>query len=432
MAKMDPKLWYIDGVAYDFVPFVRNHPGGIYALYLGRGQECQSLIHSYHLSIPPQILLDRYKCPKEMQPDPAVLKKFSPAQKFTYEKGGFFDVVKEEVREYFKKSGKSHKADNFHIAMFFVNVFLVLWSMFGLVTEASFLKAFLHGVFRAILVVQTTHAASHFSFSLNPMVNRWAYRLGTILIGLWSPKNWDIQHVLAHHVYTNEWPFDSDSAFPIKSILHNQRRFWYHKYQHIYMWIVYALFIPLIMLNSIRELATGHQTTFKMYWYSGAKAEAWGCTILGAFYILLPYFFMPFWTALPLVVVTSLVSSIIFSLQFVVNHEVDTIISTKPKPVSIDFGQYQLEEAFTFAPESLFALQFSGGLNTQVEHHLFPGVHYSHYRDLSRIIRRVAKDFKLEYQYSDTWVGAVKKHYALLKNPPQSTRAARDKEKKST
>jgi len=140
---------------------------------------------------------------------------------------------------------------------------------------------------------------------------------------------------------------------------------------------------------------------------------------------LIPYFFLPFWTALPLVVLTSVTSSLIFSLQFVVNHEVDTVISEKPHAETIDFGQFQMEEAFTFAPDSYFALQFSGGLNTQIEHHLFPGVHYSHYHDVSRIIRRVAKDFKLEYQHSNTWIGAVKKHYALLKNPPASVKSVK-------
>lgn len=430
--RMDARWWYINGVAYDFTPFVRNHPGGIHAIFLGKGQECESLLNSYHMTMPPQALLDKYKLPEAQQPDPAVWKKFAPSQKFTFNKGDFFDTVKEEVKEYFKSTGKSHKADGVHVAMFFLNVALIFWSMFGVCHDASYVKAFLHAVLRAILVVQTTHGASHFAFSLNPMVNRWAYRVGTILIGLWSPKTWDTQHVVAHHVYTNEWPYDSDSGFPIKSILYNQRRLWYHKYQHIYMWVVYAMFIPIIMLNSIREMATGKQTTFRLrYHHAGAREEAWGCTFLGAIYILLPYAFLPFWTALPLVVFMSVVSSLIFSLQFVVNHEVDTLISDKPHAPTIDFGQFQLEEAFTFAPESLLATEFAGGLNTQIEHHLFPGVHYSHYRALSKIIRRNAAKFGLNYQYSDTWAGAIRKHYNLLKNPPASIKVPRSKQAKA-
>jgi len=122
-------------------------------------------------------------------------------------------------------------------------------------------------------------------------------------------------------------------------------------------------------------------------------------------------------------------SSIIFSLQFVVNHEVDTIIDSKPHATSIDFGQFQMEESFTFSPDSLMALELSGGLNTQIEHHLFPCVHYSHYSEISQIVRRVARRFGLQYQSTPTWFGAVKKHYNLLKNPPQSIRTGQSRKK---
>jgi hypothetical protein len=44
-------------------------------------------------------------------------------------------------------------------------------------------------------------------------------------------QTWDYQHIVAHHIYTNEWPYDTDSAFPLKSILYNQRRLFFHKYQ---------------------------------------------------------------------------------------------------------------------------------------------------------------------------------------------------------
>jgi hypothetical protein len=77
------------------------------------------------------------------------------------------------------------------------------------------------------------------------------------------------------------------------------------------------------MLNSMRELLTGHQLTFKMYYHdTGAKLEAFGCSVGSLLYLVLPYFFLPFGTAFGLSVVTNLVSSLIFSLQFVVNHEV--------------------------------------------------------------------------------------------------------------
>jgi cytochrome b involved in lipid metabolism len=48
---MNPMYWYVDGVAYDFAEFVKKHPGGEYALYLGQGRECMPMIQSYHLDV---------------------------------------------------------------------------------------------------------------------------------------------------------------------------------------------------------------------------------------------------------------------------------------------------------------------------------------------------------------------------------------------
>jgi fatty acid desaturase len=430
---MDSKYWYIDGVAYDFSPFARKHPGGMYALMLGKGQECRPLIESYHFpKLPSQALFDQYKLPKEQQPDPSKFKTFEPAQKFTYDKDGFYNTVKNDVRKYFTDRKMSHKAPWSHVVMFVVNVVLMFYFLKVYLQEQSYLFSVLHGIMRAVLVVQTTHSASHFSFSHWPMVNRWCYRVGTMLIGLWSPKTWDFQHVLAHHIYTNEWPYDSDSAFPLKSILYNQRRLWFHKYQHLYMWLVYAFTIPMVMINSIREQWRGRQVTFKMrYYVPGAKIEAWGCSIVSVIYVLMPFFCLPFWTALKLGILSNVVSSLYFSMQFVVNHEVESIIDASPPPKSIDWGSYQVAGSLTFAPDSRFSLEASGGLNTQVEHHLFPGVHYSHYKAISGIVRRVAKDFGLKYQYAPTLFDAVAAHYNLLKHPPKSIREPAAKNSKA-
>jgi linoleoyl-CoA desaturase len=374
------------------------------------------------MNMPPASLFEQYRLPKEQQPDPA-LGKFAPANKFTYAPDGFFRTLKDEVRNYFKAQNMSHKAPWTHMAMFLLNVCAILFFLYRYTTYDTYLDAVLHGIFRALLVVQTTHAASHFSFSHYPMINRWAYRIGVMLIGLWCPKTWDLQHVVAHHVYTNEWPYDSDSAFPIKSITFNQRRFWYHKYQHIYMWFVYAFTIPLVMFNSFRELWKGRQVTFKMqYPVPGSKIEAWATSFASLGYVILPFFIMGFWRALPLVLVSNVVSSLYFSLQFVVNHEVDSIIDSAPPPPKVDWGAYQIASSLTFCPDSRLSLESSGGLNTQVEHHLFPGVHYSHYKDISVIVRKVCKQFGLKYLTAGSLRDAVAAHYQLLKNPPKSVR----------
>eukprot|EP00163_Fabomonas_tropica_P033548 TRINITY_DN888_c0_g2_i1.p1 TRINITY_DN888_c0_g2~~TRINITY_DN888_c0_g2_i1.p1 ORF type:complete len:443 (+),score=127.43 TRINITY_DN888_c0_g2_i1:308-1636(+) len=430
--KMHPDYWYVDGVAYDFTGFVKNHPGGKWALNLGKGRECRPMMESYHMHEPPAKLFAKYRLNDEDQKKYGVSKTFAPAVKFTYKQDGFLNTVKREVNAYFKENKMSYKAPWTHVLMFYANVTLLLYTCFLALSQGSVAWAVVHGILRALLVVQTTHGASHFAFSKNPTANRWAYRLGTMLIGLWSPATWDVQHVVAHHVYTSEWPYDSDSAFPLKSILYNQRRFWYHKYQHVYMWIVYSFTIPLVMFNSIKDVILQKQVTFRIRYHSLAdKIEAYGCSGFAVLYVYLPFLVLPFWTALLVFMVSNVTSSLYFSLQFVVNHEVDCLIPDKPFKPEVDWGEYQMETSLTFAPKSRLSLEAAGGLNTQIEHHLFPGVHYSHYNEVGAIIRKVAKEMGLQYTYRDTLWEALQAHYRLLKNPPASVRVKDEKAKKT-
>lgn len=430
---MNPKYWYIDGVAYDFAPFVKQHPGGQYALFLGQGRECKPLIYSYHMDIAKvEKYFETYKCPDSEQLEDPENDKFFPSQKFTYEADGLYMTCKRAAAKYFKDKNISHKAGFWGIFTFAANLCLTLAMMYYMITTQSYIVAFIHGISRAIMVVQSTHGGSHFAWSFNPAVNRWVYRLGTIFIGLWNPKVWDIQHVVAHHIYTNEWPYDTDSAFPIKSIAYNQKRFAYHKFQHIYMWFVYAFTIPLVYLNSLKDTIMGNQMLFKLnYQVNGSFFEAWACSILGAIYLLLPWAFMPFTNALCIVLFSNVVSSLYFSLQFVVNHEVDTIVEDGPPPQNVDWGEFQCMGSTSFAPDSYLSTELAGGLNTQIEHHLFPGVYYGHYVDLHNIIKDICKDFGVEYNERPTLWAALVGHYKLLKNPPKSIRSKKSKKAKS-
>jgi len=317
------------------------------------------------------------------------------------------------------------------------NILTMFVTMYAMCTSPSiktlFWAAIIHGIFRSLLVVQTVHAASHFSFSHSPVVNRWVYRFGTVLIGLWAPPVWDIQHVVAHHIYTNVWPYDTDSAFPIKSFLPNQRRLWFHKYQHLYMWVVYTFTIPLVMLNSIRVVLTEKQMRFRVTWNTpGAKLEGYLCSLGSLIYVYLPLFFQPSLSrAFCMVLLSNAVSSLWFSLQFVVNHEVASVVSQPaPSKDTVDWGTFQMAESSSFSPNSVFVLETSGGLNTQIEHHLFPGVHYGHYQKIAAITQRVAKQFGLPYNYQANLWTALRGHYDLLKNPPVSVREEEQREER--
>jgi linoleoyl-CoA desaturase len=80
-----------------------------------------------------------------------------------------------------------------------------------------------------------------------------------------------------------------------------------------------------------------------------------------------------------------------------------------------NWAVHQLHTTTNFANENRVLSWYVGGLNYQVEHHLFPNVCHVHYRHISEIVKSTAKEFGLPYKAEPTFIGALKAHARLLK-----------------
>jgi linoleoyl-CoA desaturase len=76
---------------------------------------------------------------------------------------------------------------------------------------------------------------------------------------------------------------------------------------------------------------------------------------------------------------------------------------------------HQLHTTTNFANESRILSWYVGGLNFQIEHHLFPNVCHVHYRKISKIVKQTAEEFGLPYKSEPTFLGAIVGHAKLLK-----------------
>merc|ERR1719229_928807 len=153
--------------------------------------------------------------------------------------------------------------------------------------------------------------------------------------------------------------------------------------------------------------------------------ESLSCIAIHWMIRALPFVYLPsWWQAIVISLIFEMSSSVWFSLQFAVNHEtLENVLSDSTGHLSTvfvdsnahrDFGAHQVITSHNYSVGRWFALQLSGGLNYQIEHHLYPSVHNRHYPALSNIVRETAKEFNLPYNASDTfWVG-VQKHAKLL------------------
>mmetsp|Transcript_54100 Transcript_54100/g.132653 ORF Transcript_54100/g.132653 Transcript_54100/m.132653 type:complete len:296 (-) Transcript_54100:128-1015(-) len=263
-----------------------------------------------------------------------------------------------------------------------------------------------------------------------------------------TPAQWSAKHVVAHHIDTNIVPVDDDSMYPFKRMLVALPRRSWHRYQHIYMWPFYCVTTMLWSVSNLMKLAIGYDlegvTRVRHHDASDVK-ETWAVMLFFTFHrFVLPFVLAlatgaPWYRAPALILLSEVSCSLWFALQFVVNHEVvesvkyaadagadaavrdeltgaktTTAAAAPAKAERNDWGEWQVLTSHNFAPRSWLALHTSGGLNTQIEHHLFPSVHFSHYRQLSAITRQTCAEFGIAYNESDSFALALRRHYDAL------------------
>jgi linoleoyl-CoA desaturase len=76
---------------------------------------------------------------------------------------------------------------------------------------------------------------------------------------------------------------------------------------------------------------------------------------------------------------------------------------------------HQLLNTTNFSPGSKVTAWFIGGLNYQIEHHLFPQICHIHYPKISAIVAETAREYNLPYNVQKTFIHAIWEHGRMLK-----------------
>eukprot|EP01134_Creolimax_fragrantissima_P005247 CFRG5247T1 len=424
---LNRKVWYLHGKAYDFSDFVKRHPGGVKAIMIGQGRDCTELFESYHTFLPSDKLLAKYALneqdalgdgnnPLQLSPDMV---------QFTFREDGFYRTLKKRAAEYFKKSKTGTKATSFHKVVGILNIIGInIFAYYGFY-KGFYWAAALQGFLRAMLIVRDCHASSHYAWSNNPTMNQWMYRVSMGYSGS-CPSQWTAKHVIAHHVSTNITPVDDDTMYPIKRVLPDLPHRAWHAFQHLYIWVFYCLTLMFWTLSDVSKLMIGHYyegTTQVSHWNDIDWKETYGVYIFHvAHRWVLPFVVLPFPQSLGIVLISEVFASLCFVLQFVVNHEVEDTVGDAGLGEQMDvhqnsgrdWGEHQVRTSHNYGVGSQLWLNSSGGLNMQIEHHLFPSVHHSHYTNLGDITRQTCKEFGIPYIQSGGMAEALGKHYNLL------------------
>ena len=123
------------------------------------------------------------------------------------------------------------------------------------------------------------------------------------------------------------------------------------------------------------------------------------------------------WVVLGSFVIMHLIAGFILSAIFQPAHVMPSSeypLPTETGMIENDWAVHQLHTTCNFAPKARFFTWFVGGLNYQIEHHLFPSISHMHYRRISKVVKETAKEYGLPYHSQKTFFHALWYHGKML------------------
>lgn len=342
----------------------------------------------------------------------------------------FTKVLNSRVNDYFKSRNLGRHA-NFEMIFKSVVMFGLYFVPFGLILGGWMSNGWVFfglqivmGVGLAGIGLSVMHDANHGAYSKNRLVNTIiGYSLN--LIGS-NATNWKIQHNVKHHTYTNIEHHDED-IFPKGGVIRlspNSDRKKVHKYQHIYAWFLYGLMtISWIAVKDFKQLLEYTKDGLLKRQQPIAKAWTWLISTKLFYYtyiLALPMLISPYswWMILLGFLVMHYVAGFILAVVFQPAHVIEHNHFPLPDEndvVNDNWLAHQLKTTCNFAPRNKVLSWYVGGLNYQIEHHLFPNICHVHYRKIAKIVRETAMEFNLPYRSYDTFWRALVSHGKMLK-----------------
>lgn len=346
----------------------------------------------------------------------------------THHERAFGSTVRARVQAFFKETGGRTKADARLVpkVLVLMTLFLaplVVMLLVPMPAWAALLLVLVMGVGMAGVGMSVMHDGLHGASSTRPWVNEL---LGGTMYVLGSDAfTWKVQHNGAHHTHTNVDGVDQDIDPPdlLRFSEHAPLRR-VHRYQHIYAFLFYGL-LTLVKLGndfvSLRRVARSGDTRYAGRSYPVDLAVMVLVKLVHAgVFIGLPLWLTDFswWQVLTGFVLMHVVCSVILGTVFQLAHVVEG--AGQPKlgadgVIATDWAVHELLTTANFAPSCRWLTWYTGGLNHQVEHHLFPSVSHLHYPAIAPIVQRTAAEFGVPYNVKpDLWT-ALGSHVRRLR-----------------
>ena len=338
-------------------------------------------------------------------------------------------ALRENVNAYFKTRGISTKGNyKMYIkAIVFISIYIAPFIILLTVPLSglmALLLVFIMGFGEAGIGMSVMHDAAHGAFSGKKWINTF-FASSMYILGS-NTFNWKIQHNILHHTFTNIYGYDQDietkalirlcEHAPLKKV---------HRFQFIYAFFLYGLMTLAKLVTDFGQLLEFNKNGITAEQNSSPKKEVvkliitkilYGTIILG-----FPFLFSDFswWQILFGFAILHFTAGIIMSTVFQMAHVVEGAVQPLPDENGVIHNEWVVHELMTtsnFAKNNFLLNWYVGGLNFQIEHHLFSNICHIHYRNISSIVEKTTHEFGLTYNTQTTFINALGSHIQRLKS----------------
>ena len=336
----------------------------------------------------------------------------------------FMKVLKTRVNDML--NGRPGKDDpRIYLKSFVILLWMFTSYMMIFISNVTFIQilgCLSFGVATGGLGFNLLHDSIHGSLSSNKKVNQFFSFLSCCLVGA-GHYFWRHKHNYLHHQYPNiqNWDDDLETRDGMR-LGPDQPWSIRYKYQHIYAPFIYGLttlewfltkdYVQYFTLKMNKWQAIPKMKFFDHIEFWVTRAIYYSIviviplTVFSLSKFLVGFFIFNF--------ILSLTIASIFQLAHVM-EECEYPEADKSGQLDRNWVQLQLSTTVNFAPTSKFLTWFTGGLNYQVEHHLFPNISHTYYPQIAPVLKKTCEEFNYPYKSIPTYWGALKSHFRVLK-----------------
>ena len=350
-----------------------------------------------------------------------------PRQQLKFADGNAFQLeLRRRVEEYFRTTGRRPR-DCWQMYLktaILLAGFAVSYTLLVFADQTwwqGLLLAVLLGLLAAGIGFNIQHDGGHQAYSNHPWVNKLMAMTLELIGG--SSHLWRWKHVVLHHTYVNITGHDTDIDLGLLARLTpHQRRLPYHRWQHLYLWPLYGLLaIKWQLLDDFRKLISGRISNQP---FPGPKGRELVIFIAGKaiFFTMafgIPLLFHSIGVVLLYYGVAGLVAGMALSVVFQVAHCVEEAEFPLPREdtgrVEHAWAIHQAETTVDFARRSRVVAWLIGGLNFQIEHHLFPRLCHVNYPAISKLVEETCREFGIKYTEHRSFRAGLASHFRWLR-----------------